>query len=323
MLQLVTDSLRYWVEEMHVDGFRFDLAATLGRETYGFDPDGAFFSAIRQDRVLARRQADRRALGHRAGRLPGRQFPARLVRLERPLPRRGAPVLAGRRGHAAGARRALTGSSDLFERRGRRPWTSVNYDHRARRLHAERPRLLQRQAQRGQRRGQPRRPQRQLLAGTTASRGRPTTRRSSTLRDAADAQHDGDAAALAGHADAARRRRVRPHARAATTTPTARTARSPGSTGRASATRAASCIEFTRRLIALRKAHPVLRRARFLHGREVPRRASRTSPGSRPRAPSRTRAVAGHARRCIGLMLNGRAGAIARRDGRTPTTTCC
>ena len=52
VLQLVTDSLRYWVEEMHVDGFRFDLAATLGREAHGFDPNGGFFDAIRQDRVL-------------------------------------------------------------------------------------------------------------------------------------------------------------------------------------------------------------------------------------------------------------------------------
>ena len=40
---MVTDSLRYWVEEMHVDGFRFDLAATLGREQHGFDPNGGFF----------------------------------------------------------------------------------------------------------------------------------------------------------------------------------------------------------------------------------------------------------------------------------------
>ena len=52
VLQLVTDSLRYWVEQMHVDGFRFDLATTLGREARGFDPNGGFFDAIRQDRVL-------------------------------------------------------------------------------------------------------------------------------------------------------------------------------------------------------------------------------------------------------------------------------
>jgi isoamylase len=51
---MVLDSLRYWVEVMHVDGFRFDLATSLGRESYGFDPNGGFFNAIRQDPVLNR-----------------------------------------------------------------------------------------------------------------------------------------------------------------------------------------------------------------------------------------------------------------------------
>ncbi|SLN50393.1 Glycogen debranching enzyme [Aquimixticola soesokkakensis] len=53
VLRMVMDSLRYWVEVMHVDGFRFDLASTLGREPTGFDREGAFFNAIRQDPVLA------------------------------------------------------------------------------------------------------------------------------------------------------------------------------------------------------------------------------------------------------------------------------
>lgn len=52
VLRMVLDSLRYWVESMHVDGFRFDLASTLGREDWGFDRDGSFFDAIRQDPVL-------------------------------------------------------------------------------------------------------------------------------------------------------------------------------------------------------------------------------------------------------------------------------
>ncbi|TBN41847.1 glycogen debranching enzyme GlgX [Paracoccus subflavus] len=53
VLRMVMDSLRYWVEAMHVDGFRFDLASTLGRETQGFERDGSFFNAIRQDPVLS------------------------------------------------------------------------------------------------------------------------------------------------------------------------------------------------------------------------------------------------------------------------------
>lgn len=54
VLRMVMDSLRYWVEHVHIDGFRFDLASVLGREAHGFDPQGGFFDAIRQDPVLAR-----------------------------------------------------------------------------------------------------------------------------------------------------------------------------------------------------------------------------------------------------------------------------
>lgn len=53
VLRMVLDSLRYWVQVMHVDGFRFDLASTLGREPEGFERGGAFFAAIRQDPVLS------------------------------------------------------------------------------------------------------------------------------------------------------------------------------------------------------------------------------------------------------------------------------
>ena len=54
VLQLVMDSLRYWVQEMHVDGFRFDLAPVLGRGDHGFHRDAAFFSAVAQDPLLSR-----------------------------------------------------------------------------------------------------------------------------------------------------------------------------------------------------------------------------------------------------------------------------
>jgi len=53
-LQLILDSMRYWVEEMHVDGFRFDLASVLGREPWDFNADAAFFDAVQQDPVLSR-----------------------------------------------------------------------------------------------------------------------------------------------------------------------------------------------------------------------------------------------------------------------------
>ncbi|WP_395396282.1 glycogen debranching protein GlgX (plasmid) [Novosphingobium sp. BL-8A] len=53
VIRMVLDSLRYWVQVMHVDGFRFDLASTLGREAMGFDREGGFFDAIRQDPILS------------------------------------------------------------------------------------------------------------------------------------------------------------------------------------------------------------------------------------------------------------------------------
>src|SRR5207302_2816818 len=53
-LQLIMDSLRYWVTDMHVDGFRFDLAASLGRDPDRFDPGAPFFQAVLQDPVLSR-----------------------------------------------------------------------------------------------------------------------------------------------------------------------------------------------------------------------------------------------------------------------------
>ncbi|AGI66676.1 glycogen debranching enzyme GlgX [Octadecabacter antarcticus 307] len=52
VLRMVLDSLRFWVECMGIDGFRFDLATTLGRENHGFDPNGGFFDALRQDPIL-------------------------------------------------------------------------------------------------------------------------------------------------------------------------------------------------------------------------------------------------------------------------------
>ena len=54
VIQMVTDSLRYWAEEMHVDGFRFDLGTILAREPGGFDTHNGFMKAVMQDPVLAR-----------------------------------------------------------------------------------------------------------------------------------------------------------------------------------------------------------------------------------------------------------------------------
>jgi isoamylase len=127
VLQLVLDSLRYWVEEMHVDGFRFDLATTLARENHGFTKDAAFFKAIAQDPVLSRAKliAEPWDLGHDGYRVG--QFPA------------GWSEWNGRyrdtlrhfwRGHDGGLSQLasrLAGSSDLFNHDGRRPRAGINF----------------------------------------------------------------------------------------------------------------------------------------------------------------------------------------------------
>nr|WP_210286038.1 glycogen debranching protein GlgX [Hansschlegelia beijingensis] len=127
VLQVVMDSLRYWVEAYHVDGFRFDLGVTLGREAHGFDPGSGFFDALRQDPTLARVKLisepwDIGPGGYQLGHHPP-GFAEWNDRFRDSVRRfwRGdggqRPELAAR----------LAGSSDLFDRRSRKPWASINY----------------------------------------------------------------------------------------------------------------------------------------------------------------------------------------------------
>ncbi len=162
VLRLIMDSLRYWVIECHVDGFRFDLASALARELYDVDRLSAFFDVIHQDPVLSQVKLIAEPWDLGPGRLPGRQLPRALDGVERHLPRHDARRLARRDG-----RRRVRVALHRLERplRVRRP-PPLGLDqlhHRPRRLHARRPRLVQREAQRGQRRGQPGRHGRQPL----------------------------------------------------------------------------------------------------------------------------------------------------------------
>ena len=99
-IQLLMDSLRYWVTEMHVDGFRFDLASALARELKDVDQLGAFFDTIYQDPTLAPAKLIAEPWDLGRGRLPGRQLSAGLDGMERQVPRHGAQVLEGRHGPA-------------------------------------------------------------------------------------------------------------------------------------------------------------------------------------------------------------------------------
>ncbi|HQS18777.1 glycogen debranching protein GlgX [Reyranella sp.] len=127
VLQMVMDSLRYWVTAFHVDGFRFDLGVTLGREAHGFDPCSGFFDAIRQDPVLQKVKLisepwDIGPGGYQLGNHPP-GFAEWNDRFRDGVRRywRGDP------GQRADFAARLAGSSDLFDRRHRRPWASINY----------------------------------------------------------------------------------------------------------------------------------------------------------------------------------------------------
>ena len=126
-LQLVLDSLRYWVQEMHVDGFRFDLAPVLGRGEAGFERDGPFFKALLQDPVLQRVKLiaepwDLGPGGYQLG-----QFPAGWLEWnDRFRDTARAFWLGGDCTRGEFALR-LAGSSDLFQARRRSPLASVNY----------------------------------------------------------------------------------------------------------------------------------------------------------------------------------------------------
>ncbi|MDQ2858090.1 MAG: glycogen debranching protein GlgX [Candidatus Eremiobacteraeota bacterium] len=127
VLQLVMDSLRYWVEDMHVDGFRFDLATALARTKRGFDSNSIFLSAVRQDPVLSRVKLiaepwDLGLGGYQVGNFPpgwsewNDKYRDAVRRFWQGMDGM-VPELASR----------LTGSSELYDRRGRHVRSSINF----------------------------------------------------------------------------------------------------------------------------------------------------------------------------------------------------
>lgn len=127
VIQLVMDSLRYWVREYHVDGFRFDLGVTLGREKDGFDPGCGFFDALLQDPLLGGLKLisepwDIGPGGYQVGNHPAgfAEWNGRF----RDTARQYWKGDAGTRGRLAAG---LQGSAELFDHHRRRPWASVNF----------------------------------------------------------------------------------------------------------------------------------------------------------------------------------------------------
>ena len=127
VLQLIMDSLRYWVTEMHVDGFRFDLASALARGLHDVDRLSAFFDLIHQDPIvnqvkLIAEPWDVGAGGYQVGNFPPlwSEWNGRYRDTIRDF-WRGEPETLGDFGYR------LTGSSDLYEQTGRRPYASINF----------------------------------------------------------------------------------------------------------------------------------------------------------------------------------------------------
>ncbi|MGV8900132.1 MAG: glycogen debranching protein GlgX [Burkholderiaceae bacterium] len=127
VLQLIMDSLRYWVLEMHVDGFRFDLAATLARELHEVDRLGAFFDIIHQDPVLSQVKLiaepwDLGEGGYQVG-----NFPVGWAEWNDRYRDTVRAYWKGDGGLIDDLAYRLTGSSDLYEGGGRRPHASINF----------------------------------------------------------------------------------------------------------------------------------------------------------------------------------------------------
>ncbi len=127
VLQLIMDSLRYWVVDMHVDGFRFDLASALARELFEVDKLGSFFDIIQQDPVLSQVKLiaepwDLGEGGYQVGNFPAgwTEWNARYRDTVRRFWR-------GDGGQVSELASRLAGSSDLYAQGGRRPYASINF----------------------------------------------------------------------------------------------------------------------------------------------------------------------------------------------------
>ena len=127
VLALIMDSLRYWITEMHVDGFRFDLASALARELHEVDQLGAFFDIIHQDPIISQAKLiaepwDLGEGGYQVG-----NFPVGWAEWNGKYRDSVRRFWRGDGGQVSEFATRLAGSSDLYERSGRRPYASINF----------------------------------------------------------------------------------------------------------------------------------------------------------------------------------------------------
>src|SRR5262245_52536274 len=127
VLQLVMDSLRYWVIEMHVDGFRFDLASTLARELFDVDKLGAFFDIIHQDPILSQVKLIAEPWDVGPGGYQVGNFPVLWTEWNGKYRDNVRRFWKGDGGLVSEFATRLAGSSDLYQRDGRKPYASINF----------------------------------------------------------------------------------------------------------------------------------------------------------------------------------------------------
>ncbi|HTR65172.1 MAG TPA: glycogen debranching protein GlgX [Terriglobales bacterium] len=127
VLQLIMDSLRYWVLEMHVDGFRFDLASALARELHEVDKLGAFFDIIHQDPVLSQVKLIAEPWDIGEGGYQVGNFPVGWTEWNGKYRDTVRRFWKGDGGVVSELATRLAGSSDLYSQSGRRPYASINF----------------------------------------------------------------------------------------------------------------------------------------------------------------------------------------------------
>jgi glycogen operon protein len=263
-IKLIMDSLRYWVTEMHVDGFRFDLASALARELHEVDRLSAFFDVIHQDPILSRIKLIAEPWDVGDGGYQVGNFPVLWTEWNGKYRDDDAPLVEGRRRAPRHLGYRLTGSSDLYQSSGRRAVASINFitAHDGFTLHD----LVSYDHKHNEANGEDNRDGADHNdSWNHGVEGETDDPRDHRAARATEAQPHGHPVHLAGRAHAPGRRRARPHAgrqqqhllpgqRALVDT-----------TG-ASTIDAAPCSRSPRRIITLRAEQPVLRRRRFFSG---------------------------------------------------------
>ncbi|HVW67566.1 MAG TPA: glycogen debranching protein GlgX, partial [Steroidobacteraceae bacterium] len=306
VLQMVTDSLRYWATEMHVDGFRFDLATILAREPYGFDEGGGFLDSCRQDPILSSVKLIAEPWDVGPGGYQVAHFPPGWAEWNDKYRDAVRAYWKGDGGMLPELARRVAGSGDIFNQRGRRPWASVNFITAHDGFN---------------------------LNDLVSYDGKHNEANGEDNRDGTDNNHSWNHGAEGPTDDPAinavrerQRRNLLATLLFSQGTPMLLAGDELGRTQRgnnnvygqdnelswidwnALAQDGRALLEFTRQIIALRRAYPMLRRGRFLLGQNNPELDVKDLAWLSPSGAEMTQEQWGDANaKCFGMLLDGRA----------------